>query len=96
MSLPKIGNKAIAAKMSKSILTKVLNTIMEIAHVFGLLEKKRAIKTLPENIQILIKAREIARNGKDWNKSDEIRLKLKSMGIILEDKPEGTQWRYQE
>ncbi len=95
-NLVKIGNKAIAAKMSKSTLTKVLNTIMEIAHVFGLLEKKRAIATLPENIQILIKAREIARNGKDWNKSDEIRLKLKSMGIILEDKPEGTQWRYQE
>jgi cysteinyl-tRNA synthetase len=38
----------------------------------------------------------MARNRKDWKKADEIRLKLKSMGIILEDKPEGTQWRYQE
>jgi len=95
-NLIKIGNKAIAAKMSKSTLTKVLNTIMEIAHVFGLLEKKREIEALPEEIRILIKEREIARNRKDWTKADEIRLKLKSMGIILEDKPEGTQWRYQE
>ena len=95
-TLIKIGNKAIAAKMSKSTLTKVLNMIMEITHVFGLLEKKREIEALPEEIRILLKERGIARNRKDWKKADEIRLKLKSMGIILEDKPEGTQWRYQE
>jgi cysteinyl-tRNA synthetase len=94
-NLVKIGNKAIAAKMSKSTLTKVLNTIMEIAHVFGLLEKKRKVEALPEEIQMLLKEREMSRNQKNWKKADEIRLKLKSMGIIVEDKPEGTQWRYQ-
>lgn len=94
-NLVKIGNKAIAAKMSKSTLTKVLNTIMEIAHVFGLLENKRKVEALPEEIQMLLKEREMSRNQKNWKKADEIRLKLKSMGIIVEDKPEGTQWRYQ-
>jgi cysteinyl-tRNA synthetase len=95
-NLIKIGNKAIAATMSKSILTEVLNTIMEIARVFGLLERKREIEVLPEEIQLLIKEREIARKRKDWKKADEIRLKLKSMGVHLEDKPEGTQWKSQE
>jgi cysteinyl-tRNA synthetase len=94
-NLVKIGNKAIAAKMSKSTLTKVLNTIMEISHIFGLLEKYRKVEALPEEIQMLLKEREMSRNQKNWKKADEIRLKLKSMGIIVEDKPEGTQWRYQ-
>ena len=94
-NLIKIGNKVIAKKMGKSTLTMVLNTIMEIAHVFGLLEKKRKVEALPEEIQMLLKEREMSRNKKNWEKADEIRLTLKSMGIILEDKPEGTQWRYQ-
>ncbi len=94
-NLIKIGNKVIAEKMGKSTTTMVLNTIMEIAHVFGLLEKKRKVEALPEEIQMLLKEREMSRNKKNWKKADEIRLKLKSMGIIVEDKPEGTQWRYQ-
>lgn len=94
-NLIKIGNKVIAEKMGKSTTTMVLNTIMEIAHVFGLLEKKRKVEALPEEIQMLLKEREMSRNKKNWKKADKIRLKLKSMGIIVEDKPEGTQWRYQ-
>jgi cysteinyl-tRNA synthetase len=95
-NLIKSGNKAIAIKMSKATLTEVLKIIMEIAHLFGLFERKREIETLPEAIQSLITEREIARTKKDWKKADAIRLKLKALGIILEDKSDGTQWRYQE
>lgn len=95
-NLLKSGNKAIAIKMSKATLTEVLKTIMEITHLFGLFERKREIETLPEAIQSLITEREIARTKKDWKKADAIRLKLKALGIMLEDKSDGTQWRYQE
>ena len=44
-------------------------------------------------IEALIKERSDARLRKDWAKSDEMRDRLKEMGVILEDGPEGTTWR---
>ncbi len=44
-------------------------------------------------IQQLIEQREKARLKKDFKKADEIREKLKSYGIILEDRKEGTIWK---
>ncbi len=44
-------------------------------------------------IDKMIKDRNEARAAKDWAKADEIRDRLKEMGIILEDGPGGTTWR---
>ncbi len=44
-------------------------------------------------IEELIKERAEARKRKDWKKADQIRDKLRKMGIILEDTKEGTRWR---
>jgi cysteinyl-tRNA synthetase len=44
-------------------------------------------------IKKLIEDRNAARASKDWPKADEIRERLKGMGIILEDGPQGTTWR---
>ena len=46
-----------------------------------------------ENIQKLIKERELARLDKNWAKADEVREKLDKLGIILDDTPEGTVWK---
>ncbi|MBM3705450.1 MAG: cysteine--tRNA ligase [Actinobacteria bacterium] len=48
-----------------------------------------------ENAEIeeLIEQREFARRTKDFRKADEIRQKLKTYGIILEDRKEGTIWK---
>jgi cysteinyl-tRNA synthetase len=45
-------------------------------------------------IDRLIEDRTSARKNKDWAKADAIRLRLKGMGIALEDSPTGTTWRY--
>ncbi len=45
-------------------------------------------------IERMIKERQEARKRKDWETADRIRDKLRSMGIILEDTPEGTRWRF--
>jgi len=45
-------------------------------------------------IEALIKEREEARRMKNWARSDEIRRELGKIGVILEDRPDGTtRWR---
>jgi cysteinyl-tRNA synthetase len=45
-------------------------------------------------IESLIEERAKARAEKDWTKADAVRNRLREMGIILEDTPRGTTWRY--
>lgn len=41
----------------------------------------------------LVEERDEARKAKDWKKADQIRNQLSDLGIILEDRPEGTVWK---
>ncbi len=48
----------------------------------------------PERIQSLIAARQAARDARNWAESDRLRDQLKAMGIVLEDRKDGTVgWR---
>ena len=45
-------------------------------------------------IETLIKARQLAKNNKNWKDADLIRSQLEQEGVMLEDKPGGiTEWR---
>jgi cysteinyl-tRNA synthetase len=44
-------------------------------------------------VNVLIEQRNNARKQKDYAKADELRNKLDEIGIVLEDKPDGTTWR---
>jgi cysteinyl-tRNA synthetase len=54
---------------------------------------KDAMLLNKEEIEELIQQRNFARKTKDFQKSDEIRDRLKSFGITLDDRKEGTLWR---
>jgi Cysteinyl-tRNA synthetase len=47
---------------------------------------------LSAEIQAMVEKRDQARADKDFATSDELRDKLKDMGVILEDTPQGTRW----
>ena len=36
------------------------------------------------------------RTAKQWALADQVRDSLKELGVVMEDSPEGTVWRYQE
>ena len=52
------------------------------------LEEEKKIE-LPEEIKELIEKRKIARENKEWNKSDEIREQLKEKGYLVKDTKDG-------
>jgi cysteinyl-tRNA synthetase len=45
-------------------------------------------------VRILIGQRAEARKNKYFAKADELREKLEEAGVVLEDKPDGTEWRW--
>jgi cysteinyl-tRNA synthetase len=49
---------------------------------------------VPKERIALIDLREEARKAKNFALADDIRKRLDEIGIILEDTPEGTKWRF--
>ena len=47
-----------------------------------------------EQIEVLIAQRQQAKLDKDYAKADAVRSELESQGVVLEDKREGTRWRW--
>ncbi|MGI9265700.1 MAG: CysS/YqeB C-terminal domain-containing protein, partial [Gammaproteobacteria bacterium] len=46
-----------------------------------------------DEIESLIKARDAARDARDWGEADRIRDALSKAGILLEDGADGTTWK---
>jgi len=47
-----------------------------------------------DEIEGMIQERSQAKAEKDWARADAIRDRLKEMGVVLEDGPQGTTWRF--
>ena len=80
---------------SKEIIEYAYSLIKELGGVLGIAQKKQD-KSIDSEIQELINKRQQARKEKDWNTADEIRDRLKDMGIILEDTPQGVKWSFRK
>ncbi len=86
-------NTAVKDGASKAFADGCLDLLMELASVLGLLQqdKEEAVTEVDPEIQALIDQRQAARKAKDFALADEIRDKLKVMGITLKDTPQGVQ-----
>ena len=90
--LVSFANKNITAnsKTAASVIRTVIDTIHELGGVLGLLEKKKD-SGVPAEVQELLEKRAKARSDKDWQASDTMRDKLKEMGYLVKDTPQGQQ-----
>ena len=83
---------------------KYASTLMASASLLGLMTMSADewFKTTPngvltrEEIEHLITQRERARKSKNFSESDRIRDDLLQKGVVIEDGPDGTEWRYQD
>jgi len=88
-------NSATSADMnpSREFAEAGLKMLMELVDVLGLIYGEEEEGKLDSEIEALIEERQKARKAKNYAEADRIRDKLKSMGIILEDTPQGVKWK---
>ena len=89
--LAKDINKLVAEEPGKAALETSLKLFDELCGVLGLLYNQ-SDNSLDEEVEKLIEQRTAARKNKDFATADAIRDKLKEMGIVLEDTPQGVKW----
>jgi cysteinyl-tRNA synthetase len=78
---------------SKALAGALLAVFDELTGVLGLIYGDDDGKALEEEAEALIAARQAARKEKNWAEADRIRDKIKELGIILEDTPQGVKWK---
>jgi cysteinyl-tRNA synthetase len=83
----------------KEILDRAGETLIELLGVLGLdFTKKKGIDDakINELMELIIDVREKARRDKNYELSDEIREKLRAVGIQIEDAEDGPRWKLNE
>ncbi|RJS81469.1 cysteine--tRNA ligase, partial [Candidatus Bathyarchaeota archaeon] len=82
--------------VSREEAEEVYGLMMRFDKVLGVIGEVGREERLPKEAEELIRRREEARKAKDWETADRIRAQLRSMGIIVEDTPEGVKWRFEK
>lgn len=83
-------------EVEKECLVVMKNSVLSLCEVLGL---KILTNVMPyaineEEVEKLIAEREEARKRKEFSRADEIRKKLVQMGVVVEDTPYGTRWKF--
>jgi cysteinyl-tRNA synthetase len=77
-------------------IAKAQHTLLKLAGILGLTleEKTRLMPDAEAFISLLASTRDDLRQNQQWQLADEIRTRLADLGVILEDSPQGTRWKY--
>ncbi len=79
--------------IEKSDLRNKRSLFMYADQILGLhLDAGVEEKTLTAQMKDLLNVRDIARNEKRWADSDQLRVQLEELGLIIKDTPEGQTW----
>ena len=93
--LVKAINTARDSGATDAQLETAQKTLRELTDVFGLrLQEKQGSSDAEAQVNALIAERNEARKQKQWALSDQIRDKLKELGVTIEDSKDGTKWRW--
>ncbi len=93
-------NSARTAGVAGPFFVAAQHTLRELAGVLGLTLAEPAADAgatvaAQPFIELLIGVRSELRQAKQWALADKVRDGLKALGVVLEDTPEGTRWRFE-
>ena len=88
-------NKIDDKSSSKKILEAIINAYQQFNSVLGFLETKEEDKSelLQQLIKTTLEVRDMLRDQKHYKIADTIRERLETIGVIIEDSPNGTKWQ---
>ncbi len=93
--LARIINQARDSGALSDSLAYAQSVLRELAEVVGLTMKRLAGPADVEPfISLLAEVRNQLRTAEQWALADRIRDRLAELGVVLEDEPEGTTWKY--
>ena len=85
-----------AGVVSRSEADEVGAIVRGFDGVLGVIGEVKMEEALPEEAEELIAKREQARKAGDWAEADALRLRLREMGVVVEDTPLGVRWRLEK
>lgn len=88
----RLANSTADENSSKEYINALHEAIDTLCNVLGIITKRKQL-SIDEEVEALIEKRQEARKNKDYKQADEIRNRLLSMGIVLEDTREGVKWK---
>ena len=84
-------------QVNNKILEDVLALFSELGTTLGLFQQKKTKdvgeKIVDDLVQLLLDLRDELRQKKDYGLSDEIRDRMKQLGLVIEDTTEGHKWK---
>jgi cysteinyl-tRNA synthetase len=84
-------------QVSNGFLRKVYECFSELGKALGLFQKEKTKqigeKIVDDLVQLLFDVREELRKKGDYGLSDEIRARMKKLGLVIEDTAEGPKWK---
>ena len=91
--LVKFSNTKVGQENSKALIKAVLDELIELETVLGIENRKKSNDEINESeILELIDQRNKAKADKNYEKADQIRDKLKAMGVAIKDTRDGVKW----
>jgi cysteinyl-tRNA synthetase len=89
------GASFAVTEQGREALGRARDTLVELAGALGLSlgEEGVAHNLTADLVQLLIEVRQQARAVGQYGMADAIRARLGGLGVVLEDRPEGTTWR---
>jgi cysteinyl-tRNA synthetase len=94
-------NTARTAGVNGPFFSAAQDTLRELGGVLGLTLQEPAAESQSDVaarpfIDLLVAVRGDLRTAKQWALADKIRNDLKTLGVSIEDTPEGAQWRFEQ
>ena len=90
----KANQQLMEPEPKKEVVAAMLKELIELGGALNIYKAAAKGGMGDEEIDGLVNERQAARKAKDFKRSDELRAKLKELGIILEDQKDGTvRWK---
>jgi cysteinyl-tRNA synthetase len=84
-------------QVSGELLEKVHASFSELGKALGLFQKEKTKevgeKLVDDLVQLLFDVREMLRQKGEYGLSDDIRARMKELGLVIEDTAEGPKWK---